>query len=38
MILLRSSVSLALILLAFAADFLTDAAIGIRAHLHNKGE
>lgn len=31
-------VVLVLVLLAFAAGFLTDAAIGIHAHIHDKEE
>ena len=32
----NSGTLLFLVLLAFAAGFLVDAAIGIRAHLHDK--
>lgn len=36
MVILNPGTLLLLALLAFAAGFLVDAAIGIRAHLHDK--
>lgn len=36
MVVLHSATLLLLVLLAFAAGFLVDAAIGIRAHIHDK--
>lgn len=36
MVILHSGTLLLLVLLTFAAGFLVDAAIGIRAHLHDK--
>lgn len=36
MVILNSGTLLFLVLLAFAAGFLVDAAIGVRAHLHDK--
>lgn len=36
MVILHFGTLLLLVLLAFAAGFLVDAAIGIRAHLHDK--
>lgn len=36
MVILNSSTLLLLVLLTFAAGFLVDAAIGVRAHIHDK--
>lgn len=36
MVILNSGTLLFFVLLAFAAGFLVDAAIGVRAHLHDK--
>ena len=36
MVILNSGTLLLLVLLTFAGGFLVDAAIGIRAHLHDK--
>lgn len=36
MVILNSGTLLLLVLLAFAVGFLVDAAIGVRAHLHDK--
>lgn len=36
MVILNSGTLLLIVLLTFAAGFLVDAAIGIRAHLHDK--
>ena len=36
MVILNSGTLLLLVLLTFAAGFLVDTAIGIRAHLHDK--
>lgn len=36
MVILNSGTLLLLVLLTFASGFLVDAAIGVRAHLHDK--